>query len=93
MCGDDNFRRYTNKSRYMNPEYDGLIDKYFATIPFQERVAVLGQIVHHTTDNLIVMGLFYDVEPQAVANHLLNVEMRKAELSSPIGNVHEWDLK
>jgi hypothetical protein len=39
------------------------------------------------------MGLFYDVEPQAVSNRLTNVEMRKAELSSPIFNVHEWDLK
>jgi len=90
---EDNFRRYTNKSRYQNAEYDGLIDRYFATIPFQERVAVLGQIMRHTTENLIVMGLFYDVEPMAVANRLVNVEMRKAELSSPVSNVHQWDLK
>lgn len=90
---EDNFRRYTNKSRYLNPEYDGLIDRYFATIPFPERAAVLGRIVNHTTDNLIVMGLFYDVEPMAVANRLSGVEMRKAELSSPVWNVHLWDLK
>jgi peptide/nickel transport system substrate-binding protein len=90
---EDNFRRYTNKSRYMNAEYDGLIDRYFATVPWQERVGVLGQIMQHTTENLIVMGLFYDVEPMAVANRLTGVEMRKAELSSPIFNVHEWDLK
>ncbi len=90
---EDNFRRYTNKSRYMSAEYDGLIDRYFATIPWQERVDVLGQIVHHTTEHLIVMGLFYDVEPMVVADRLTNVEMRKAELSSPVFNVHEWDLK
>src|SRR5207302_10092442 len=58
---EDNFRRYTNKSRYMNAEYDGLIDKYFSTIPWQPRVEALGQIVRHTTENLIVLGLFYDV--------------------------------
>jgi len=90
---EDNFRRYTNKSRYQSAEYDGLIDRFFATIPFQERVGVLGQIARHTTENLIVLGLFYDVEPMAVANRLTNVEMRKAELSSPVFNVHGWDLK
>jgi peptide/nickel transport system substrate-binding protein len=90
---EDNFRRYTNKSRYMNPEFDALIDRYFAAIPFQERVEVLGRIVNHTTDLLLVLGLFYDVEPMAVAHRLVNVESRKAELSSPIWNVHEWDVK
>ncbi len=90
---EDNYRRYTNKSRYMNADYDGLIDRYFATIPFQERVEVLGQIMRHTTENVIVMSLFYDVEPMAVSGRLINVEGRKSELSSAVWNVQEWDLK
>lgn len=90
---EDNYRRYTNKARYMNAEYDGLIDRYFSTVPWQERVDVLGQIMHHTTENLILMGLFYDVEPMAVSSRLANVEGRKAELSSAVWNVQEWDLK
>lgn len=77
----------------MNAEYDGLIDRYFSTVPWQERVDVLGQIMHHTTENLILMGLFYDVEPMAVSSRLANVEGRKAELSSAVWNVQEWDLK
>jgi hypothetical protein len=53
----------------------------------------LRQIVQHTTETLIVLGLFYDVEPMAVSNRLMGVEMRKAELSSPVWNAHEWDLR
>ena len=77
----------------MSAEYDGLIDRYFATIPWPERMDVLGQIIRHTTENLIVLGLFYDAEPMAVSNRLTGVDMRKAELSSPVWNVHEWDLR
>ncbi len=90
---EDNFRRYTNKSRYMNPEYDALIDRYFATIPWQARMEALRQIAYHTTEHLIVLGLFYDVEPMALSNRLTNVETRKAELASPVWNVHEWDVR
>lgn len=76
----------------MNPEYDTLIDRYFATISNPEGMQVLGQIVHHTTDNLIVLGLFYDVEPMAIANRLVNVEGRTGELSSVICDAHLWDV-
>ena len=48
---EDNYRRYTNKSRYMNAEYDGYIDKYFASIPWQARIEALGQVVRRTTEN------------------------------------------
>jgi peptide/nickel transport system substrate-binding protein len=41
-----------NRSRYMSPEYDALIDRYFLTVPFPERMQVLGQIIHHETDQL-----------------------------------------
>ncbi len=90
---EDNFRRYTNKSRYMNAEYDALIDRYFATIPWPARMEALRQIAHHTTEHLIVLGLFYDVEPMALSDRLTNVATRKAELASPVWNVHEWDVR
>src|SRR5207247_11173542 len=48
-----------NRSRYMSPELDALIDRYFAAIPWPERVEAAGRIAHHMTDQLVTMGLFY----------------------------------
>ena len=39
-----------NRSRYMNPEYDALVDRYFETIPRPERIQVERDIVHHLSD-------------------------------------------
>ena len=36
-----------NRSRYMNPAFDALIERYMSTIPLDARVELLGQIVHH----------------------------------------------
>jgi peptide/nickel transport system substrate-binding protein len=90
---EDNYRRYTNKSRYQNAEFDGLIDAYFGTIPPRERNQVLGRIVQHMTENLNVIGLMYDVEPMAVGNRVTNLQPKKAELSSVTWNVHQWEVR
>jgi peptide/nickel transport system substrate-binding protein len=81
-----------NKPRYNNPEWDALLDRFFVTIPRQERVEVLGRIVAHIADQLPLMGLFYNVEPTMVNNRLLNVYAR-AQDSGQGRNVHEWELK
>jgi len=62
-----------NRGRYMNAEYDALQDRYFMTIPFADRMQVLGQILHQETDQLPVMRLFTDPEPTPVSNRLKNV--------------------
>ena len=75
-----------NRGRYMSPEYDSLIDSYFKTIPFQERMQVLGQILHHESDQLPQMRLFTDPEPTPVSNRLKNVPP-----ASP-WNAYEWEV-
>ena len=75
-----------NRGRYMSPEYDALIDRYFSTIPFQERMQALAQILHHETDQLATMRLFSDPEPTPVSNRLKNVPP-----ASP-WNAHLWDV-
>lgn len=77
-----------NTPRYMTPEFDGLLEQYLATIPWEPRMQVLGQIMRHFTDQLVTMGLFYDVGPTLVSNRLVNVPVY-----NPTANVHEWDLK
>jgi hypothetical protein len=62
-----------NRSRYMNAEFDGLIDQYLATIPREPSMRVLGQIVHHISDQLNVMGLFYDLRTTLISNRLEHV--------------------
>jgi peptide/nickel transport system substrate-binding protein len=90
---EDNFRRYTNKSRYMNAEFDGLIDQFFATIPRAERMQVLGQIVRHMTERLNVIGIFYDIEAMAISSRMVNVDHKQAELAASTWNAHEWDTR
>ena len=75
-----------NRGRYRNPEYDALVDSYWVTIPFAERMQVLGRIFHHQNDQVIIMRLFFDPEATLVGNRLKGV---------PPGlpwNVHEWDV-
>ncbi len=80
-----------NIPRYANPELDGLLDRYLATIPRAERAEVLAQIMRHMSEQLNIMTLFYDTEPALISRRLVNVTAR------PVGstqgwNVHLWDV-
>ena len=72
----------------MNPEFDALIDTYLTTIPAAPRMQVLGQIVHHISDQLNVMGLFYDLRTTLVSNRLEHVSAQH-----PTWNAHEWNVR
>lgn len=89
---ENNFRILDNHSRYLNPQLDALIQQFFSTIPRAERVSILGQIVHHISDQLNVMGLYYGVEPTMIHNRLRNVSARKVQTSVQSWNAHEWDV-
>jgi peptide/nickel transport system substrate-binding protein len=82
-----------NRSRYMNPEFDGLIERYLTTIPPQERTGVLGQIVHHMTDQLTTMGLWYNVGTVMVANRIQGVVPKKTREATETWGVHQWEIK
>ncbi len=77
----------TNRSRYVNPEFDGLLDQYLATIPWAPRMQALSQVVGHITDQLNVMGLIYDVQPALIGNRLLNVTDLNLTWS-----INQWEL-
>lgn len=81
-----------NISRYTNPEFDALIDRFFATIPRQERTQILGQILHHMTDQMLILGLFYTIEPILVSNRVSGVTARNSR-STHAWNAHEWDVR
>ncbi|MPZ15920.1 MAG: hypothetical protein GEU73_16110 [Chloroflexi bacterium] len=84
---ENDFRGH-NRTRYQSPELDALIDGYFVTIPWQERMQVLGNVVHHLTDQLVAIGTLYAADPMLISNRLVN--------ASPAGqtaNAHTWDLR
>jgi peptide/nickel transport system substrate-binding protein len=80
-----------NNPRYMNPEFDRLVDRYFSTIPTRERNQALGEIMRHLTDQVIIMGLFYNMEPTLVSNRIKNLHARHLS-GTQAWNAHEWDL-
>jgi ABC-type transport system substrate-binding protein len=76
----------TNYPRYMNPEFDALVDRYTTTIPWQDRMAVARDIIHWETDQVLLAGLIYSADANMVSNRLENV-------AQSLWNAHLWNLK
>jgi hypothetical protein len=87
-------RRYTgsNNGRYMNPDLDALINRFQQTIPFDERMVVGGQILHHITDEVAVMPLFYDLEVSLASRRLRNAETLLRLGGGAVWDVQTWDI-
>jgi peptide/nickel transport system substrate-binding protein len=83
----------SNNGRYMNPEMDALIERYLATVPWTERMQAAGQILHHITDQLPAMGLFYDLEVTFISNRLQNATPLLLPATSQMWNAYEWDVR
>lgn len=83
----------SNRSRYMNPEFDQMIDKYMLTISERERAPILGQIVRHITENVTLLDLWYNAETIMVGNRLQNVVNKKTSQANQAWNAFEWDLQ
>jgi ABC-type transport system substrate-binding protein len=86
--------RYSGTWRpgYRNEQFDSLIERFVTTIPMPERMQVLGQIAHHMTDQLIMMGLFYDATPAMISSRMQHVSLAGNSLDLT-WNAHEWDVK
>ena len=81
-----------NYVRYMNPEVDALVNRYFTTIAFSDRMQVLGQLVRHTTENLIWMPLFWRVVPTFIHNRIIEVPAA-GDVGEQEWNAHLWDVR
>jgi peptide/nickel transport system substrate-binding protein len=83
-------------SGYQNPEYDSLYERYSVTIPLAERQQLVGQIARHLADELPVLGLYYDTEPLALRNKMLNVAVpiggRVTGVAS-VFSIYQWDVR
>jgi peptide/nickel transport system substrate-binding protein len=86
----ENSFRGGNRARYQSPELDGLLNRYFSTVPRPERQQVLGDIVHYLGDQVVVIHLFYNATPQMMNKRLKNVTPRTSR--SNAYNAHLWDV-
>ncbi len=82
----------SNTMRYRNPDYDALVERYVSTIRRPERVQLLGQMVQHTTDQLIPIPLYHEPEPVLISNRMINAGGRRGT-NIQTWNAHEWDLR
>ncbi len=81
-----------NSMRYQNPEYDALVERYERTVPRAERMRLFGDVVHHVTDQLLLLTLFHEPEPVLIGNRLVNVSGPRG-MSMQAWNAHEWDVR
>lgn len=80
-----------NKTRYRNAELDGLIERFFVAIPWQERMDLLRRIVHHVTDQVVFLPLFYTVEPSVASSRVQHLSSSRPARGTLAWNSHEWD--
>jgi peptide/nickel transport system substrate-binding protein len=82
-----------NRSRYQSAEFDAHLDRYFSTIPRDERMAALGRVVQHMTENLNAFGLIFDADPLMMGQRLQNVAAPGAQGPTVAWNAHDWDIR
>jgi peptide/nickel transport system substrate-binding protein len=79
----------SNTARYMNKDFDALMDRYWLAVPRAERASILGDIVHWMTDQVLAIHLVYNISPQLINEHLKNVTPRTNLTQT--WHAHLWD--
>jgi peptide/nickel transport system substrate-binding protein len=82
-----------NAPRYASPELTDLIERYFVTVPRDQRNQVLGDIVHIMSDQLVLMGMFYNILAVVTGKRVKNVTPAAVMGSNQTWNAHLWDLQ
>lgn len=88
-------RNYTgnNYPRYINADVDALIERYQLTVPWDERMGVAGQILHHITDQVVMMPLVYDTDVLVASNRLQNATTLLTLTSGRAWDAQTWDVR
>lgn len=82
-----------NYPSYVNADLDALINRYLVTIPSAERLQLGGQIVHHLSDRVVVMPMFYDVVGTMIGDRLIGIPTMVGLGRTHTWTAHTWDLK
>jgi peptide/nickel transport system substrate-binding protein len=89
----DNSYSGSNSAGYANEEFDSLVDRWQMTIPQRERMQLVDHMIRKITEEVVVMGLFYDIEPTAIAAGVQHVSARPRGSTTQAWNAHEWDVR
>lgn len=87
----ENNIRGSNFAAYSNSDLDALIDKFFTTVPRGQRMEGAAQIMHHLTDQVVIFGLYYDVEVVLI-NHRVKDVIGRGVGSGESWNSELWDV-
>ncbi|HEY3116047.1 MAG TPA: ABC transporter substrate-binding protein [Chloroflexota bacterium] len=89
---ENNFLVSGNNSRYRSPEMDVAVDKYFTTVPWDQRMEWGRKIVHILSDDVGWIGLYHLVGPELWPDRLLNLRQGRNE-NNRLEFMYEWELK
>jgi peptide/nickel transport system substrate-binding protein len=76
-----------NYSRYMDPGFDALIERFFVTVPRPARMQILGELMRQLTDQVLTLGLFFDGTPGLIGRRIDGVTPRQEGW-----NAHAWTV-
>ncbi len=79
-----------NRSRYMNPELDALLERFITTVPLRERVQPLREAIRIETEEAVWMGLFRGAYNTLMSNRLQNRQLDTYR--SDASFAHLWDV-
>jgi ABC-type transport system substrate-binding protein len=89
---ENRYTAFGNYARYKNAEFDSAINRYLTTIPRRERLQALGEIVHHMTDQVTALPIFYVPAPTPIASRLVSAGVR-GRLATEAWNAERWDVR
>lgn len=79
-----------NKARYLLPELDALLDRWFTTIPQTQRTQALRDLIRYESENVTWMGLMYSPQLSLISNRVRNVS--PSSYAAKTYNAHLWDV-
>lgn len=83
-----------NHGRYVNPELDAAIERYFITIPIRERNQTLQTIMRIITDQVPNLSLFYSPQFTLVARRVQNfIPVKGSGTAGKTWQSHLWDVQ
>lgn len=81
----------SNAARYANPELDALIDRFFLTVPHQERLDVFKQIAQHITSNVAVIIMAHELNAALISSRVKDVT--PGTTYTYTWDPHKWDIQ
>lgn len=87
----ENRFRGNNRQRYVNAEFDALIDRFFVTLRPQDRIELLKQVARHASENVVLVITHHAVFAALINNRVEGVTPRTEFAQA--WDSHLWDIR